>query len=148
VTPSLGSDFIGLDDLRHGSDDPADGLARDLPVLPVRNTVLLPRMVAPLFVDQAPALNAVEAATAIDHTILIVAQRSEHIADPIPQDIYEWGTECVINRVVRMPDNTTSVMVQGVRRFRIQRWVQRAPYGRVRGLAYEEPASHSTQLEA
>jgi ATP-dependent Lon protease len=149
VAPSLESDFIGLDDLRHGSDDhAAGGLARELPVLPVRNTVLLPHMVAPLFVEHAPALNAVEAAAALDHTILIVAQRSERISDPIPTDIYEWGTECVINRVLRMPDNTTSVVVQGVRRFRIQRWTQRTPYGRVRGLAYEEPTSHSTQLEA
>ncbi len=149
IAPSMESDFIGLDDPRHGADDHTlGGLIRDLPVLPVRNTVLLPHMVAPLFIDREPALKAVEAAMAVDHTILIVAQRSEHISDPVPQDIYEMGTECVISRVLKMPDGATSVLVQGVRRFRIQRWTQRAPFGRVRGLAYDEPDTRSSQIEA
>src|SRR5579859_7204374 len=55
---------------------------RDLPVLPVRNTVLLPNMVVPLFVDREPALHAIEAANCGDHALLIVAQRSEQTADP------------------------------------------------------------------
>ena len=148
IAPSMESDFIGMDDPRHGADDPHNGITRDLPVLPVRNTVLLPHMVAPLFIDREPALKAVEAAMAVDHTILIVAQRSEHISDPVPQDIYDVGTECVISRVLKMPDGATSVLVQGVRRFRIQRWTQRAPFGRVRGLAYDEPDTRSSQIEA
>ena len=147
---SAGSDFIGLDDaLPLDSDDHSmDPLIRDLPVLPVRNTVLLPHMVAPLFIDREPALKAVEAAMAVDHTILIVAQRSEQISDPVPHDIYEMGTECVISRKLQMPDGATSVFVQGVRRFRIQRWTQRSPFGRVRGLAYDEPNTRSSQIEA
>ena len=149
VTPSAGSDFIGLDDEPRDTDGYAlDGLMRELPVLPVRNTVLLPHMVAPLFIDRDPALKAVEAAMAVDHTILIVAQRSEQISDPVPQDIFDIGTECVISRVLRMPDGATSVVVQGVRRFRIQRWTQRSPFGRVRGLAYDEPDVRSSQIEA
>jgi ATP-dependent Lon protease len=149
IAPSMESDFIGLDDPRHGADDHSlGGLTRELPVLPVRNSVLLPRMVAPLFIDREPALKAVEAAMAVDHTILIVAQRSEHISDPVPQDVYDVGTECVISRVLKMPDGATSVLVQGMRRFRIQRWTQRAPFGRVRGLAYDEPDTRSSQIEA
>ncbi len=149
IPTSAGSDFIGLDDLRPGADDPASsGMTRELPVLPVRNTVLLPHMVAPLFIDREPALKAVEAAMALDHTILIVAQRSEQISDPVPQDIYTMGTECVISRVLRMPDGATSVVVQGIRRFSIQRWTQRTPFGRVRGQAYDEPESRNSQIEA
>jgi ATP-dependent Lon protease len=149
IAPSMESDFIGLDDPRHGADDHSlGGITRDLPVLPVRNSVLLPRMVAPLFIDREPALKAVEAAMAVDHTILIVAQRSEHISDPVPQDIFDIGTECIISRVLKMPDGATSVLVQGMRRFRIQRWIQRAPFGRVRGLAYDEPDTRSSQIEA
>jgi ATP-dependent Lon protease len=149
IAPSMESDFIGLDDPRHGADDHSlGGITRDLPVLPVRNSVLLPRMVAPLFIDREPALKAVEAAMAVDHTILIVAQRSEHISDPVPQDIFDIGTECVISRVLKMPDGATSVLVQGMRRFRIQRWIQRAPFGRVRGLDDDEPDTRSSQIEA
>ena len=94
--------------------------ARELPVLPVRNTVILPGMVLPLFVDRDPALQAVEAAAASDQSILLVAQRSEHIADPSPDDVYVVGTECAINRVLRMPDGTSSVLIHGLRRFRIE----------------------------
>ena len=125
-----------------------NGVMRDLPVLPVRNTALLPHMIAPLYIDRDPALKAVEAAVAVDHAILIVAQRSDQITDPIPQDLYDIGVECIVSRVVRMPDGATSVVVQGVRRFRVQRWTQRTPYGRVRGIAYDEPETRSTQVEA
>ncbi len=122
--------------------------ARELPVLPVRNTVMLPNMVVPLFVDRDPALRAIEEAMSGDHCILIVSQRSEEITDPLPQDVYEIGTECVINRVLRMPDGTSSVIVQGVRRFRIEAWTQQAPYGRVRGVAFSEPDMRNEQIEA
>ena len=66
---------------------------RELPVLPVRNTVILPGMVLPLFVDRDPALLAVEAAAAADQSILLVSQRSERISEPSPGDIYSVGTE-------------------------------------------------------
>lgn len=142
-------DLFGSDAMRSNSEDnPPDSVTRELPVLPVRNTVLLPHLIAPLYIDKEPALKAVEAAMAADHSILIVAQRSEEIIDPIPRDIYEMGAECVISRVMRMPDGGASVVVQGVRRFRIQRWTQRAPYGRVRGIAFEEPTTRTSQIEA
>jgi len=121
---------------------------RELPVLPVRNTVVLPGMVLPLFVDRDPALQAVEAASANDQTILLVAQRSEQISDPLPGDIYTVGAECSINRVLRMPDGASSVLVHGLRRFRITSWLHETPFGRVRGISYAEAASTSDQTEA
>ena len=149
VAPSVEHNPIGRDDPLHSSDDPAsNGVGRELPLIPLRNAVILPEMVAPLFIDREPALKAVEAAMALDRTILIVAQRSERVADPVPEDIYEVGAECVVTRVLRMPDGATSIVVQGIRRFRIQRWIQRTPYGRVRGVAYDEPDAHSSRLEA
>ncbi len=124
------------------------GIPRDLPVLPVRNTVLLPHMVVPLFVDREPALRAVEYAMAHDRAILIVTQRSERISDPSPQDVYTMGTECVISRVTRLNDGATSVMAQGVRRFRIHEWLPQAAFGRARGVAYEAPSERGPQVEA
>jgi ATP-dependent Lon protease len=122
--------------------------ARELPVLPVRNTVILPGMVLPLFVDREPALQAVEAASAENQTILLVAQRAEHVADPLPSDIYSVGTECAINRVLRMPDGTSSVLIHGLRRFRIERWLHESPFGRVRGHSYDEAPLNGDQAEA
>jgi ATP-dependent Lon protease len=121
---------------------------RDLPVLPVRNAVLLPNMGVPLFVDREPALNAIRDAMAGDRTILIVAQRAEDVVDPLPGDVYAFGTECSIGRLLTMPDGTYSAVVQGMRRFRIDAWLQQAPYGRVRGVAFDEPCAHDDRTEA
>jgi ATP-dependent Lon protease len=121
---------------------------RERPVLPVRNTVILPGMVLPLFVDREPALQAVEAASAENQTILLVAQRSEQVSDPLPEDIYAVGTECAINRVLRMPDGTSSVLIHGLRRFRIETWLHETPFGRVRGAACDEPPLASDHAEA
>ncbi len=121
---------------------------RELPVLPVRNAVLLPNMVVPLFVDDEPALRAVEDALAHDKTILIVAQRTEETGDPLPGDVFQIGTECAINRVLKVPDDVTSLVVQGLRRFRIDAWLQQAPYGRVRGVAFDEPHAVDERIEA
>ncbi len=120
----------------------------ELPVLPVRNTVLLPNMVVPLFIDREPAISAVEAAMAGDRRVLVVAQRADHLEDPTAQDIYQVGTECDINRVLRMPDGTNSVLVQGVRRVRIDEWAHYTPYGRVRGVAFTDSGDLSEQDEA
>ena len=121
---------------------------RDLPVLPVRGTVVLPNMVIPLFVERDAALRAIEAALAADDGILLVAQRSEETSDPTYLDIYDVGTECRINRVLRMPDGTVSVMAQGVRRVRIDTWVQQTPFGRVRGTVCEDPETRDEKIEA
>ncbi|MFI5272760.1 MAG: endopeptidase La [Ktedonobacterales bacterium] len=121
---------------------------RDLPVLPVRNTVLLPNMVVPLYVDREAALSAVEAAMDADHMIFIVAQRDEQIEDPTYQDVYRVGTECIITRLLRMPDGTSSVVVQGVRRVRVDGWLQHTPYGRVQGTAFDDATRRDERVEA
>jgi ATP-dependent Lon protease len=105
-------------------------------------------MVIPLFVERDAALRAIEAALAADDGILLVAQRSEEPSDPPYLDIYDVGTECRINRVLRMPDGTVSVMAQGVRRVRIDTWVQQTPFGRVRGTVCEDPETRDEKSEA
>ena len=119
----------------------------DLPVLPVRNTVVLPHMVVPLFVDRAPAVHAIEAA-ATGGSLLLVTQRSEQTEDPTYLDVYDVGTECTVNRVLKLPDGTTSVMVQGVRRVLIERWLQHSPYGRALARVYEEATPNDEQIIA
>ncbi len=131
-----------------GSVIDVDAMVHDLPVLPVRNTVLLPRMVVSLFVDREPALRAIEAAMARERTLLIVAQSTEQTENPTFRDVYDVGTECTINRVLRMPDGTSSILVQGVQRVRIDAWLQHAPFGMVRGFAIPEPSERDDELEA
>ena len=70
------------------------------------------------------------------------------LVDPLPDDIYTVGTECAINRVLRMPDGASSVLIHGLRRFRIESWLHETPYGRVRGVAYDDAPVTSDQTEA
>src|SRR5690349_7815108 len=124
-----------------------DGIV-ELAVLPVRNTVLLPNMVVPLFVDREPALSAIEHAIACDQDILVVAQRSEDTDDPTAQDVYHVGTQCSINRVLRLPDGATSILVQGQRRARITSWLGQAPFGVVRAAPHSDGPVRDERIEA
>jgi ATP-dependent Lon protease len=105
-------------------------------------------MVIPLFVDREAALRAIEAAMAADQGILLVAQRADDTTDPTYLDIFTVGTECRINRLLRMPDGTVSVMAEGMRRVRIDSWIQQTPFGRIRGVVAEETEARDEKVEA
>jgi ATP-dependent Lon protease len=121
----------------------------DLPVLPVRNTVVFPHLVTPLFIDRERSLRAVERAMeGSDRTILIVAQREADLERPSAADVYAMGTEAVIGRVLKMPDGTTSILVQGQRRMTLAEVVQDEPFLAVRALPVVEPPASNTETEA
>lgn len=121
---------------------------RDYPVLPVRDTVLYPRMVTPLFVGRDRSLKAVEAATASDGLLVVLAQKDMEVIDPLPKDLYTVGTEVLIGRTLRMPDGTTSILCQGQRRIRIVEYTQTEPYLRVRVAPIYEPGEKTISSEA
>jgi ATP-dependent Lon protease len=119
-----------------------------LPALPVHDTVLYPHVVTPLFIDRDRSMRSVDAAMGDERTILVVAQRSADIQRPGASDLYEVGTEAVIGRVLKMPDGTTSILVQGQRRVRILEIVQDEPYLQARVTPFDEPASDAEAAEA
>ncbi len=104
----------------------------ELPVLPLINTVLFPYMLTPLFVGRERSVHAVEAAMAGERTILAVAQRERDLDEVGPHDLFGIGVEAVIQRVLKMPDGSTSIVVQGRRRMRISEYVQEQPLLRAR----------------
>src|SRR5690242_3323790 len=81
----------------------------ELPLLPVRNTVLLPNVVTPLLVGRDQSILAIEEAMRKDRTMFVVTQLDENSEDPGPDDVYTIGVEGVIDRVLKMPDGTTSI---------------------------------------
>jgi ATP-dependent Lon protease len=140
-----------FDNLREISDDhmaDGDDGFLDLPLLPIRDTVMFPHMVTPLFVGRDRSVKAVEAATAHDDTIIVVSQRDSDIIEPEMDDLYHVGTEVSIGRVLRMPDGTTSILGQGKRRVRIVEYTQTEPYFRVKVEPVEEPQEISLPTEA
>ncbi|KAB8143262.1 endopeptidase La [Chloroflexia bacterium SDU3-3] len=92
----------------------------DLPVLPLINTVLFPHMLSPLFVGREPSMQAVEEAMAADRRIVAVSQREQDVDEVGPADLFTIGVEALVQRMLKMPDGSTSVVVQGQRRVRIR----------------------------
>ena len=120
----------------------------DLPVLPLINTVLFPHMVAPLFVNRERSLAAVEDAMVSGRTIITLAQRSTDADDSNPAELYTVGVETAIGRVLKLPDGTTSILVQGKRRVRIVEWTQTEPYLRARVEPIEASEERTLPVEA
>jgi len=87
-----------------------------LPLLPLRDVVVFPHMVIPLFVGRAKSIKALELAMESDKTILLSAQRNASQDNPEPSDIYQVGTVANILQMLKMPDGTVKVLVEGERR--------------------------------
>lgn len=92
---------------------------KQLPVLPLRDVVVYPSMVIPLFVGREKSIRALDAAMEGDKQILLVAQRSPDVDDPGIQDLYEVGTVSTILQLLKLPDGTIKVLVEGVSRAQI-----------------------------
>ena len=120
----------------------------DIPVLPVRDTVLFPHMVTPLFVGRDRSIRAVEAALAEDTQLVVMAQRDAEVQEPGPVDLFEIGTQVSIGRVLRMPDGTTSILAQGHSRVRIATFTQSEPYMRARVTPLVETVEAGSEVEA
>ncbi|NYT79370.1 endopeptidase La [Alcaligenaceae bacterium] len=92
----------------------------DLPLLPLRDVVVFPHMVIPLFVGRPRSIKALELAMESGNNIMLVAQKSAGKDDPTPEDLYEIGCAASILQMLKLPDGTVKVLVEGVQRARIQ----------------------------
>ncbi len=99
-----------------------------LPVLPLRDTVVFPESMSPLAIGQERSIRLVDEAVAGNRLVALVASRSPEIESPGAGDVHTVGTAAVIHRMLRIPDGTLRVLVQGVRRVRLARWVSEEPY--------------------
>lgn len=120
----------------------------ECPVLPTRDFVMFPHMIIPLFVGRDGSLEALKAATGVDGSLIVVAQRDVEIEDPLADDLYTVGTEITVGRTWHMPDGTTSVLAQGQQRVQILRFTQTEPYFRAEVIPLTEPLEHSVTAEA
>ena len=99
-----------------------------LPVLPLRETVVFPESMTPLAVGQERSIRLVDDAVAGDRMIALIASKSSETEEPGFDEIYEVGTAAVIHKMIRVPDGTLRVLVQGLRRIRLVQPVQTEPY--------------------
>jgi len=99
--------------------DMTDQTTSAIPVLPLRDVVVYPHMVIPLFVGREKSINALDTAMQEDKKILLVAQKNAEIDDPSAEDIHEIGTLSTILQLLKLPDGTVKVLVEGAERARI-----------------------------
>ncbi|MBN1641840.1 MAG: endopeptidase La [Anaerolineae bacterium] len=118
------------------------------PLLPLRDQVIFPHVVTPLFIGRDRSVKAVETAFAENRLLVVVAQRDPEDENPGFEDLYTVGTEIEIARVLRLPDGTTSALVQGRRRMAIEDLVQANPYMVVRASPLPEPTVTGAGVEA
>ncbi len=104
----------------------------ELPVLPIRNTVLFPGVVIPITVGRQKSIRLVKESYQGERIIGVVAQRSDKIDDPDPKDLYRIGTIARIIKMLVLPDGNTTIIIQGKQRFKIEEFITEEPFFKVK----------------
>ncbi|MDQ6734659.1 MAG: endopeptidase La [Nitrospirota bacterium] len=123
-------------------------IPEQLPLLPVRDIVVFPYMVLPLFVGRDMSIKAIEAALAGNRMIFLATQKALDVENPTPDDIHNIGTIGIIMRMLKLPDERIKILVQGISKGRIQEYIQNEPYYSVRMVKIQDSKSAGTSLEA
>ena len=97
-----------------------DSKSNNLPVLPLRNIVVFPNMVVPLFVGRDKSINALEQVMDKDQELLFLSQKNSEVDDPSETDLYEIGTKGKILQLLKLPDGTVKVLVEGITRCKVK----------------------------
>ncbi|WP_027723153.1 endopeptidase La [Maridesulfovibrio zosterae] len=117
-----------LEDAGSIPDDAQVAIPTTIPVLAVRDIVVFNYMILPLFVGREKSVNAVEAAMTGDRYVMILTQQDESVDNPEHDDLYRTGTVCMIMRMLKMPDGRLKVLVQGVSRAKVKRFIGSEPF--------------------
>jgi len=120
----------------------------ELPLIPLRNIVVFPQMIVPLFIGRSPSLKALEDTMEKERMIVFASQKSEEVEEPSPKDICRIGTLAEIVQMLPLPDGTNKILVEGICRVRIDKFVQESPYYRAGISRVPEPEEISVEEEA
>ncbi len=120
---------------------------RSLPLLPLRDIIVFPHMVVPLFVGRQKSIAALEAAMAGDKAILLCAQKKAKTNDPVADDIFAVGTVGTIIQLLRLPDGTVKVLVEGTQRARVRRYLDADKYLLVEADELDEVVEEAQRVE-
>ena len=120
----------------------------ELPILPLRDTVAFPNIVTPLVIAREKSVKLINDVTAATRILALVAQKEAEQEDPGPEQIYSYGIAATILRMLKFPDGSLRVLVQGISRLKILKVIQQEPYmvGKIRLIP--DTFEPSTELEA
>lgn len=118
------------------------------PVLPLRDIVVFPHMIVPLFVGREKSISALEEVMKNDKQIMLVTQKDSNDSDPKPEDIYEIGTLATVLQLLKLPDGTVKVLVEGASRARVTRFTDRDDYFEAQAELIPEELGNEVEVEA
>jgi ATP-dependent Lon protease len=122
--------------------------SRTLPLLPLRDIIVFPHMVVPLFVGRQKSIAALEEAMAQDKAVLLCAQKKAKTNEPSAEDIFPVGTIGSIIQLLRLPDGTVKVLVEGKQRARVRKFLDSERFLLVEAEDIEEQSERTVELEA
>ena len=146
-SPEADADFIPLltpeeEERMRKADFPSE-----IPILPLRNNVLFPGVVIPITVGRDKSIKLIQKANKEDRVVGVVAQKNQGVEEPEFNDIYKIGTVAQIVRMLKMPDGSTTVIIQGKRRFEILAEGQNEPFMKANVTLFEEPKAPKKDKE-
>ena len=109
------------------------------PLIPLRDVVIYPHMVIPLFVGRVESIKALEFAMSKDKQVMLVSQKNASIDVPTEKDLFSVGTVATILQLLRLPDGTVKVLVEGISRAKITQFVSDEHFMKVAIEVFEEP---------
>ena len=118
------------------------------PVLPLRDIVVFPHMIVPLFVGRDKSVRALEDVMKDDKQVLLLAQKNAAEDDPTVDDIYEVGTVATVLQLLKLPDGTVKVLVEGAQRAQVTGYVENENFFEAQAVLLEEPETDDQELEA
>ena len=138
-------EIIEIQDQDNQQDNP---IPEELAILPLRGVVVFPLTFQALNVGQPRSVRLVDDATVNKQMIGLVSSRDPDVEEPSPSEIHEVGVAAVIHRMIKAPDGTIRLLVQGVERIRIAEWLEEQPYLRARVDVAPDIVEESLEVEA
>src|SRR5205814_8173796 len=124
------------------------GETRAYPVLPLRDIVVFPHMIVPLFVGREKSIKALEEVMRSDTFILLATQKNASDDDPATDAIFEVGTLASVLQLLKLPDGTVKVLVEGAERAKVLKYTERTDYYEAEAVALADTLGESVEAEA
>jgi ATP-dependent Lon protease len=118
-----------------------------LPLLPVKDVVVFPYMVLPLFINREKSIKSLEAALSKDRLLFLVAQKNLSEEDPLPKDLYQVGTVALVMRMLKLPDDKVKILVQGLSKASLKEILQTTPHFLAKIQNIKDPFATEINLE-
>ncbi|MFN3329792.1 MAG: LON peptidase substrate-binding domain-containing protein, partial [Pyrinomonadaceae bacterium] len=146
MTKELNDLFEELEDISQASKSQFD-IPSEIPVLPLRDLVIYPFMIVPLFVSRERSLKAIDQALSTNRMILLVAQKDAQEENPEQEDLHKFGTIAVVMRKLNLSDGRSRVLVQGILRAKVQSITLRKGFLQAKIIPIPETATTEKSIE-